>query len=223
MQQITHEPTRKAIGILRSRLNGAAMENGDWYRAVRALEYAIEKHDGMMRKDGITPYILHPVQVANFLMTLPSLSSHDRRHRVTTVSVGLTHDIIEDCGVSYQTLAGDLGSEIADGTEVMSKVVDGVKKTELQYFGALGKHIVGSLAKPADRIHNQSTMPGAFTLEKAVRTVEFTREWILPMVKVARRRFPAQELAYENMKVTLNTQIDMVLSFKSHWSAPNEA
>jgi (p)ppGpp synthase/HD superfamily hydrolase len=212
MQRITHEATRKAISHLRSRLLGAAMENRDWYRAVAALEYAIEKHDGMMRKDGITPYILHPVQVANHIMTLPDLE-----RRVTAVCVGLTHDIIEDCGVTYQMLASDLDTEIADGTEVMSKEVDGIKKPTDIYMKGLGLHIVGSIAKPSDRFNNQSTMAGTFSLQKAVSTVEFTREWILPMVKVARRRFPTQELAYENLKVSLNTQIDLVLSLQTQW------
>jgi (p)ppGpp synthase/HD superfamily hydrolase len=207
MSKITHEPTRKAVHVLRSRLLGAAMENRDWYRSVDALEYAIEKHSGMFRKDHVTPYILHPVQVAYLLLTLPNVSN-----RVTTVAVGVTHDVLEDCGVSYQTMAADLGHEIADGTAAMSKQVDGMKKTTEVYMKGLGLCAASSLAKPADRINNQSTMGGVFTPFKAVSTVEFTREWILPMMKQARRRFPAQELAYENMKVTLNTQIDLVLA-----------
>lgn len=212
MNNITHEPTRKCIHVLRSRLLGAAMENTEWYRAVAALEYAIDKHEGMFRKDGTTPYILHPVQVGNFILTLPNLT-----RRVTAVAVGLTHDVLEDCAVSYQTMASDLGAEIADGVEVLSKKVDGVKKTDVQYIEALGFCDIGSIGKPADRIHNQSTMPGVFTAAKAVSTVEFTREHILPMVKAARRRFPSQELAYENMKVILNTQIELVLSMKADW------
>lgn len=201
MIELTHEETRKAVSNLRSRLLGAAMENKDWYLAVDALEFSLEKHDGMMRKDGITPYVLHPVQVTRYLLTLPTLSS-----RIATIAVGLMHDTMEDCSVRHQELVDRFSLEIADGVEVMSKKYDGTVKSEDRYFSDLGKSPIGSIAKPGDRVNNQLTLD-VFSPAKALSTVEFTEKWILPMMKSARRRFPVQELAYENAKLVLEIQI----------------
>lgn len=204
MHEITHLPTKKAISNLRSRLLGAAMIDPDWYRAVTSLESAIKWHDGVYRKDKVTPYILHPVMVASFVMTLPNLT-----RRVAAVGAALVHDVLEDTSCTVKTLADEVGGEIADEAELLSKKVEGIEKTNAQVFKGLALSDVGSICKPADRASNQSTMADVFTPEKCLSTVEFTKEWILPMMKESRRRFPRQELAYENMKFLLGTQIDL--------------
>lgn len=201
MVKLTHERTRKAVSNLRARLLGAAMENHNWYKAADALEFALLKHDGMLRKDNETPYVLHPTDVARFVLTLPSLSS-----RVACVAGALMHDVMEDCGVRYQELVDQFGSEIADTVEAMSKKVDGSTKSESHYMSALALSQNASVLKPSDRINNQLTLE-VFSPQKALATVEFTEKQILPMMKAARRRFPAQELAYENMKLVLELQI----------------
>jgi (p)ppGpp synthase/HD superfamily hydrolase len=190
----------KKIHTLRSRLLGAAHESREWYLAVDSLEFAIEKHEGMFRADGITPYIVHPVEVASYAFTLPRLI-----RPVHTISSLLMHDTMEDCSVAYQTLADRFGSEIADGVEVMSKVVDGSKKTLDQYAKGLAASVIGSIGKACDRVNNQSTMSN-FTPERQLKQVTETEELVLPVIKIARRRFPQQELAYENAKLVLKTQ-----------------
>lgn len=201
MVKLTHERTRKAVSNLRSRLLGAAMVDATWYKAVDALEFALEKHDGMFRKDKVTPYILHPVEVASFLLTLPNLS-----RRVETLAVGLMHDCMEDCGVTHRELVEHFGSETADGVAVLSKKLDGIVKSTELYMRELSQSQIGSIVKPADRINNQLTLE-VFQAHKALDTVQFTEDHILPMMKSARRRFPEQELAYENMKLVLSLQI----------------
>ncbi|KWU19041.1 HD domain-containing protein [Burkholderia cenocepacia] len=194
----------KKIQALRSRLLGAAHENHDWYLAVESLEFAIDKHEGMFRADGVTPYIVHPVEVASYAFTLPRLM-----RPVQTLSSLLMHDVMEDCQVAYQTLADTFGSEIADGVEVMSKVVDGTKKTMDQYAKGLSASLIGSIGKACDRVNNQSTM-GNFTPERQLKQVKETEELVLPVIKLARRRFPQQELAYENAKLVLKTQNELI-------------
>jgi hypothetical protein len=69
---------------------------------------------------------------------------------------------------------------------------------------------VATVVKGSDRINNQSTMVGVFTPKKQMEYVRECEEHILPMLKSARRKFPDQEPAYENMKLVLTTQIAMV-------------
>lgn len=201
MVGIEHPRTKKAVSNLRARLLGAAMENKEWYRAVDALEFAIEKHDGVFRKDKTTPYILHPVDVARFVLTLPNLM-----YRTDSVAASLLHDVREDCGVSHQELVTLVGTMAADAVECMTKKCEGLFKKEVFYFSELAKNPCGSILKPADRINNQLTLE-VFTPAKALETVQFTEDHIIPMMKTARRRFCEQELAYENMKLILELQI----------------
>ena len=205
-QQAILAGVNKKIHVLRSRLLGAAHENREWYAAVEALELAIEKHDGMFRANQVTPYIVHPVEVASYAFTLPRLM-----RPVQTTAALLMHDIMEDCHVSYQSLCDQFGAEIADGVEAMSKVVDGAKKSNEQYFGALSRSVIGSIGKACDRVNNQSTMED-FPPERQLKQVTETETFILPLIKAARRRFPQQELAYENAKLVLKTQVALIRS-----------
>ena len=202
---LTHDAQlKKLLVALRYRLLGAAQVDRAWYKAIDALEFAICKHEGMTRKRG-GAYIIHPVEATLYVLTLPGLL-----HRVETVAVTLMHDVMEDCGVTYQEFVDIFGTQVADGVERMSKVVDGVRKDDSAYYAALAKCPMGSIGKPADRINNQDSMVDAFTPEKQLRYVAEAEEFILPLIKTARRRFPQQELAYENAKLVLSTQIRLV-------------
>jgi len=86
----------------------------------RAYAYAEEKHEGQVRRSG-EPYITHPLAVS---LVLAELEMDD-----ATLAAGLLHDVIEDCGVSRDQLAGEFGEEIAD-------LVDGVTKLKLADFEA---------------------------------------------------------------------------------------
>jgi GTP pyrophosphokinase len=84
----------------------------------RAYDYAAEKHAGQTRRTG-EPYIQHPLEVADILagleMDTPSLAA------------AFLHDVLEDCGVSPDELAGEFGDEIAN-------LVEGVTKLKLADF-----------------------------------------------------------------------------------------
>lgn len=205
-KEVTLQAVKKKISVLRARLLGLMQTDPTWSAAVLALEYAISAHEGMYRKDGVTPYILHPVEAAMYVLTL----SRSLLHPAQTVAVTLLHDCMEDCGATHKDLSDAIGLQVADGVECMSKVVQGVKKSDEYYFGQLANSPIASIAKLADRINNQGTMNGVFTPEKQLKQVQETVDHILPLAKTARRRFPQQELAYENGKLVLKTQISLV-------------
>ena len=83
-----------------------------------AFEYAREHHGNQLRRDG-TPYITHPLQVAQIVaeMRLDSKS----------IMAALLHDCIEDTDSTYEDIAKRFSPTIAD-------IVDGVTKlTRVQY------------------------------------------------------------------------------------------
>lgn len=101
----------------------------------RAHAYAKEKHEGQFRKTG-EPYIIHPVEVVDILagleMDTPSLAA------------GFLHDVIEDCGVSRETLAAEFGEEIA-------ALVDAVTKLKLVDFERRDPELAAQAALAAEK------------------------------------------------------------------------
>lgn len=83
---------------------------------LRAVEFAAEKHRDQRRK-GVeaSPYINHPIQVAEILATVGKVDD------VTTLAAALLHDTVEDTDTSPEDLESVFGSEVA---EVVSEVTD---------------------------------------------------------------------------------------------------
>jgi len=83
----------------------------DRYKFVEsALDYASLCHQGQVRKSG-QPYIEHPLATAEHLVNM--------RVDATTLAAAVLHDVMEDCGVSLETLESKFGHEVAT-------LVDGV-------------------------------------------------------------------------------------------------
>ena len=135
----------------------------------QAYEFAARCHRDQLRLSG-EPFIEHPLHTALYLA--------DLRLDTTTVQAALLHDVIEDCGVSYEELSRHFGEEVA-------RLVDGVTKLSRldlmrQQDGAgprwageerdsnaesLRKMLVSMaqdervvLIKLADRLHNMRTL-----------------------------------------------------------------
>lgn len=170
-----------------------------YYQAVDALEYAADIHTGT-RKDGVTPEFQHQVEIAHYVRTLPV----DFPER--TIAVCLLHDVREDYNVSDAELVRKFGKEIAEECIILDK--NG--KTAAAYYNGCSQSIISSIAKGADRIHNLQSMNGVFSHDKQRRYVEEAQQHFLPMLKTARRLFPTQEQAYENIKHMLISQIQLI-------------
>lgn len=181
------------------------LQGREWYRALEALEYAREHHQGF-RKDGTTPEVVHPISVALYVRSLhPHLD-----HPEEAVVAALLHDVREDYGVAPEEVEVRFGSLVAVAVDALTKTFRGTDRAPAAVFDAIAADPIASVVKAADRINNQHTMVGVFTTDKIAGYIAETDEWILPMLKAARRRFPAQELAYENAKLVLDSQLRLL-------------
>lgn len=176
-----------------------------YLRSVQAMDLAAHYHVGF-RKDLVTPEFSHPVAVVNYLRTLePSL-----RHPDATFAAGFLHDVPEDHGLSLHAIEAEFGPEIREAVWRLTKVFQGDVKVSTHYFDAIAQDPIASIVKGADRVHNQQTMPGVFTAAKQREYIAESLSHIIPMIKVARRHFPDQEPAYENIKHLLRSQIALL-------------
>ncbi len=206
-QQTRIKRAEKAILTLRYRLLGAAHENPDWLLALDALEFSREAHQGMTRDDQITPYIFHPVEAALYVLTLHASLAQP----VQTVAATLLHDVLEDCDVKHAQLQERFGKDVAQAVLRVSKprLTEGRTLDLAQHFSWMALCPIASIVKGADRVNNQGTL-GEQNPGRQMRKVDETETYVLPMLKEARRRFPRQELAYENIKLMLRNQIALV-------------
>ena len=185
--------------------------------ALRAMDFA-EKHHTGLRKDGVTPEFQHQVSQVNFARTLIEYMQYPEE----TLATIWLHDIVEDCGVPVAEIERLFGKKIGEAVELMTNAVFGVKKNAAQYYNAMLPNEIASLAKGIDRIHNHQSMHGVFKLEKQAAYIKETNEFIMPLLKAARRIHPEQEPAYQNIKHVLQVQMELIDAFLQSASNPTQ-
>ena len=71
----------------------------------QAAIFAANAHDGATRKGSQTPYIVHPMEAAAIAATL----TDDPQ----VVAAAMLHDVMEDCGVTFESLSAHFGERVA--------------------------------------------------------------------------------------------------------------
>ncbi len=192
----------------------------EYHNASRALNFAAKWHN-KVRKDGKTPEFDHQLRICHYIRTLPKLLYPEE-----TITTGLLHDVVEDYDVTINQIA-DLFADrafamrVSHSTWLVTKKKDGEGKSAQFYYGEMSSDPIASIVKGADRGHNFQTMVEVFTLEKQREYIAEAEAYILPMLKRARRLFPEQEPAYENIKHVLVSQIELIRHIHAAAAAAN--
>lgn len=189
----------KDLAYLRSWLHGK-----QWWSALRAFDYARGFHCGL-RKDGQTPEFHHQVQIGLNARTLEPFFLEPETVMITCA----LHDVPEDFDVGHDEIGTRFGARAREAVERTTKKHRGVSKPYDVYFAAIGEDPTASIVKGLDRCHNVWTMREAFTRDKIGSYADEIDRWFLPMLKDARRRFPEQEQAYQNIAHQLRTMRDI--------------
>ena len=76
--------------------------------AERARVFATAAHAavGQLRKYTHEPYIVHPAEVVSIVQTVP--------HTEAMLAAAWLHDVVEDTGVTIETVRAEFGTEVAD-------------------------------------------------------------------------------------------------------------
>ena len=114
---------------------------------------------------------------------------------------------MEDYDVSFLIIEHKFGIDIANAVKRLTKYSH---YNLAHYYSEITNCPIASIVKGGDRIHNFQTMTGVFTIEKQTKYISECEDFILPMLKKARRKFPSQESAYENIKLVLMSQIELI-------------
>lgn len=123
-----------------------------------AYNLAKHAHRSQFRANG-EPYLIHPFAAMSILFDLGIVDEH-------TLAAALTHDVVEDTEVSLEEVREELGPDIAELVDGVTKLsrISYSSKEEMQaqnfrkMFLAMARDIRVVLIKLADRLHNMRTM-----------------------------------------------------------------
>lgn len=152
--------------------------------SMRALGYARDRHEGQFRKDGVTPYIIHPLQMACYAVALGVKDDF-------IIATILLHDVVEDCGVKYKDLP--VCDKVQDAVRYMTiEYTEGEDKqtAKARYFRNLIHNRRALVVKGLDRYMNLRTMAGTFTKERIEKNVRETATMLLPVLKQGKDKYP---------------------------------
>lgn len=194
------EDHQKSFISVRYWLQGRA-----WHTALEALEFAHAFHLGK-RKDGVTPEFQHQLSIVYFVRTLENHLMFPEE----TIAACCLHDTPEDADIGFEEVSAKFGSKISDAVKLLTKKHRGYKKPTDVYYREIADCEIASVVKGADRVNNIQTMIGVFTLAKQEEYIRETADYVLPMLKAARRKHTRQEPAYENIKIMLQNQIALI-------------
>ena len=128
----------------------------------KAFQFANEAHKGVRRRSG-EPYILHPIAVAQIVVSKIGLG-------YKSIAAALLHDVVEDTDYTVEDISNLFGEKIAslvDGLTKMKTVLDndakdGQKSLQAENFKrillTLNDDVRVVLIKLADRLHNCRTI-----------------------------------------------------------------
>ena len=146
----------------------------------KAYSFAVKAHEKQKRDEG-SPYIIHPIAVANILTELKLDSA--------TIATGLLHDTIEDTFATYKTIQDEFGKEVADLVDGVTKISEfenhAVSNSKAENFRKLilatSRDIRVLLVKLADRLHNMRTIQFVTNKDKQIRKAKETMEIYAPL------------------------------------------
>lgn len=152
---------------------------------LHALKFSAEKHIHQRRKDAkATPYINHPIEVAEHLASVGGILDED------VLIAGLLHDTVEDTSTTMEEIEDQFGSRVAG---IVSECTDDkslprLERKRLQIVNAASKSRDAKCVKIADKTCNLSSLlvnpPSHWNLLQQQEYVEWTAKVIQGLVGV---------------------------------------
>ena len=117
---------------------------------LKATEFSALKHQNQKRKDGKTPYVIHPISVAMILSEIGVIEDKE------ILSAALLHDTIEDTDTTADEIDKEFGSKVRS---IVQEPTDNMElsyseRKQFQIDHAPNLSMEATLVKIADKISN---------------------------------------------------------------------
>ena len=145
----------------------------------KALALAARYHMGQTRKDGVTPYIYHPIGVAALV--------RDAGYDLKVQTVAILHDVLEDTDCNESEIRA-FGEDIFEAVSLLTRP-DGAREAE--YVARILENPIAAAVKNADKIYNLwNAVYGGTTGEKRSKSMKsFTDNYIRKSEKYYKGKF----------------------------------
>ena len=145
---------------------------------LKALDFAVEAHEGQKRKKSDIPYIYHPLN-----LTCHALAMGIKEDEI--LAGCLLHHVIEDCGKTADDLP--VGDEAKEIVVLMTHVKeDGANREKVMkaYYDGLAANPKAALVKCLDRCNNLTTMSWGLSRDRIIRMIAETEKYFPTLLKV---------------------------------------
>jgi guanosine-3',5'-bis(diphosphate) 3'-pyrophosphohydrolase len=199
-ETVTHAPTMPRFEALLAKV-GEYRSADDLDLLRRAYEFSASQHQAQRRASG-EPYLSHPLEVAHLLAEM--------RLDVTSLCVGLLHDVVEDTRADLDTLGRRFGAPVARLVEGVTKIsrldLSSREVRQAENLRNMLLAMVGDvrviLIKLADRLHNMRTL-SYLPPEKRERVARETLEIYAPIAHrlgMGKIRSELEDLAFNTLE-----------------------
>jgi (p)ppGpp synthase/HD superfamily hydrolase len=163
---------------------------------LRALHFAAGKHQDQRRKGAeASPYINHPIEVAELLARIGGISD------IVTLQAAILHDTLEDTLTTPQELEAAFGPEVRRLVEEITddKQLPKAERKRLQIEHAPHLSARAKLVKLADKISNVRSIIQTPPAEWPLGRKQEYLDWSARVVAGCRGCNPALERAYDDI------------------------
>ena len=123
----------------------------------------------------------------------------------------LLHDVCEDCDVRVEDLP--VSDTVKHAVDLMTfRVMDGETKeiAKNRYYNMLIQSREACMTKLIDRCHNVSSMAGTFSVEKLKAYIEETRQYVLPLLRKVKNKYPENANVLFALKYHIVSVVDSI-------------
>ncbi|MCR5610174.1 MAG: helix-turn-helix domain-containing protein, partial [Lachnospiraceae bacterium] len=130
------------------------------YNTLKAVDFAVEAHEGQRRKRSAIPYIYHPLNLACHALSMNIMEDE-------IIAACMLHDVVEDCDKTYDELpVNDETKEIVRLLTCEDTNESNRDRIIAAYYSEIVKNPKASLIKCLDRCNNLTTMSWGLSREK---------------------------------------------------------
>jgi len=143
---------------------------------ILAAAFAARKHKTQKRKDGVEPYINHPLETAEILVKIGDIKDED------ILAAAVLHDTIEDTDTNEEEIANLFGQKVCDYVKEVTddKSLPKEIRKRLQIEKASKLSAGAKQIKIADKISNlyaiMNSPPKDWSLEEKVEYINWAKE-----------------------------------------------
>ncbi len=167
---------------------------------LKAVDYAVDAHEGQKRKKSAVPYIYHPLNLACHALAMNITEDE-------IIAACMLHDVVEDCGKTVDELpVNDEAKELVRLLTHEKTSKDERDKVMAVYYKEIGDNPKAALIKCMDRCNNLTTMSWGLSRDRIYRMIKETEKYypkLLATVKAAPE--------YNNAAWLLQYQIESML------------